>query len=137
MAIDAAEFIINSAVAEEMYEDYDRYEDVAIVNILRPYLNRINLDGIKGELLYIYDKEGFRAIRGRWGKRSDVAKFGIAPDELKMLLEDEGFHMAAEHPADVLAEVDSQYTNALARLKAKSKELFKDMLSAEEMKKMR
>lgn len=29
------------------------------------------------------------------------------------------------------------YTNALARLKAKSKELFKDMLSAEEMKKMR
>ena len=63
MAIDAAEFIINSAVAEEMYEDYDRYEDVAIVNILRPYLNRINLDGIKGELLYRYDKEGFRAIR--------------------------------------------------------------------------
>ena len=120
-----------------MYEDYDRYEDVAIVNILRHYLNRINLDGIKGELLYRYDKEGFRAIRGRWGKRSDVAKFGIAPDELKMLLEDEGFHMAAEHPADVLAEVDSQYTNALARLKAKSKELFKDMLSAEEMKKMR
>ena len=137
VAIDAAEFIINSAVAEEMYEDYDRYEDVAIVNILRPYLNRINLDGIKGELLYIYDKEGFRAIRGRWGKRSDVTKFGIAPDELKLLLEDEGFHMAAEHPADVLAEVDSQYTNALARLKAKSKELFKDMLSAEEMKKLR
>ena len=68
VAIDAAEFIINSAVAEEMYEDYDRYEDVAIVNILRPYLNRINLDGIKGELLYRYDKEGFRAIRGRWGK---------------------------------------------------------------------
>ena len=137
VAIDAAEFIINSAVAEEMYEDYDRYEDVAIVNILRPYLNRINLDGIKGELLYIYDKEGFRAIRGRWGKRRDVAKFGIAPDELKLLLEDEGFHMTAEHPADVLAEVDSQYTNALARLKAKSKELFKDMLSAEERKKLR
>ena len=137
VAIDAAEFIINSAVAEEMYEDYDRYEDVAIVNILRPYLNRINLDGIKGELLYRYDKEGFRAIRGRWGKRSDVAKFGIAPDELKLLLEDEGFRMEAEHPADVLAEVDSQYTNALARLKAKSKELFKDMLSAEEMKKLR
>ena len=68
MAIDAAEFIINSAVAEEMYEDYDRYEDVAIVNILRPYLNRINLDGIKGELLYRYDKEGIRTIRGRWGK---------------------------------------------------------------------
>ena len=64
----AAEFIINSAVAEEMYEDYDRYEDVAIVNILRHYLNRINLDGIKGELLYRYDKEGIRAIRGRWGK---------------------------------------------------------------------
>lgn len=137
VAIDAAEFIINSAVAEEMYEDYDRYEDVAIVNILRPYLNRINLDGIKGELLYIYDKEGFRAIRGRWGKRSDVTKFGIAPDELKLLLEDEGFRMEAEHPADVLAEVDSQYTNALARLKAKSKELFKDMLSAEERKKLR
>lgn len=137
VAIDAAEFIINSAVAEEMYEDYDRYEDVAIVNILRPYLNRINLDGIKGELLYRYDKEGFRAIRGRWGKRSDVTKFGIAPDELKLLLEDEGFRMEAEHPADVLAEVDSQYTNALARLKAKSKELFKDMLSAEEMKKLR
>ena len=137
VAIDAAEFIINSAVAEEMYEDYDRYEDVAIVNILRPYLNRINLDGIKGELLYRYDKEGFRAIRGRWGKRRDVTKFGIAPDELKLLLEDEGFRMEAEHPADVLAEVDSQYTNALARLKAKSKELFKDMLSAEEMKKLR
>ena len=134
IAIDAAEFIINSAVVEEMYEDYSKDEDIAVINILRPYLHRINLDGIKDEIKYRYDKQASR-VYAMWGKRKGT--IGVAPDVLAQELEEYGFRINTDHPADIFAEIDTQYRNALARLKSNSKELLNNIMSSDERKKLR
>lgn len=112
---DIAEFIINSAVVEDIVSDETNSVDVDVVEALRPYLHTMDLSGIKGDIKSYYDTD--KSVYARWGKRKGTR--GVAPDVVAMELEAAGFYIDATHPAEVLFQIDEQYRKAINNLKRK------------------
>ena len=93
--------------------------DTAVVFFLG--LHSINLDSIKGEIKYKYDRDNSAYLL--WGKRR--GEKGIGVDTIPQILEEQGIHIDAINEADIFFEIDAQYRNAVKSLKKKAK----DMLS--------
>ena len=85
------------------------------------FLHSINLDSIKGEIKYKYDRDNSAYLL--WGKRR--GEKGIGVDTIPQILEEQGIHIDAINEADIFFEIDAQYRNAVKSLKKKAK----DMLS--------
>lgn len=126
LALNAAEYIIQSAVVEDALYDpmNDYYRDV--VEMLRPYVRKLNLSGLNGEIKHRYGKDTKR-IYSRWNKRN-----GISPDVAAQELAGLGYQIDATNPADILFEIEDAYQKATKAIDDRAKTLLRDTLSVEE-----
>lgn len=131
VALHIADYIIQNSVLESIYSDDDVQIQSAIdiVDALRPYLHSINLDSLKGEIKYRYDKDNSAYLL--WGKRKGDK--GIGVDTIPQILEEQGIYIDATSEADIFFEIDAQYRNAVKSLKKKAKDMLFESLSKEQV----
>lgn len=133
VALDVAEYIIQNAALENLYEDADNEAYIDTISVLKPYLHRLDLSGIKSEIKYHYDRDNSPYLL--WGKRR--GQEGQAPDVVAMELAEHGFYIDSTNEADIFFEIDSAYRNAVQNLKRKARELLGDSLSKAERAKLK
>lgn len=135
VALHIADYMIQNSVLESIYSDDDVQIQSAIdiVDALRPYLHSINLDSLKGEIKYRYDKDNSAYLL--WGKRKGDK--GIGVDTIPQILEEQGIYIDATSEADIFFEIDAQYRNAVKSLKKKAKDMLFESLSKEQVKELR
>lgn len=135
VALHIADYIIQNSVLESIYSDDDVQIQSAIdiVDALRPYLHSINLDSLKGEIKYRYDKDNSAYLL--WGKRK--GEKGIGVDTIPQILEEQGIYIDAISEADIFFEIDAQYRNAVKSLKKKAKDMLFESLSKEQVNELR
>lgn len=128
VALDTAEYIIREAVVKSIFEDpnVEVYKDT--VATLKPYLHKINLDGIKGDIKHRYDKDNSPYLL--WGKRKGTN--GVGADVIAIELENLGFHIEAVNEADIFFEIHEAYKNAVNELKKSAKTMLDYTLTAKE-----
>lgn len=133
VALDVAEYIIQHSVVESMYENTDTEVYTDTIALLKPYLHKINLDGIKGEIKHRYDRDNSPYLL--WGKRKGDS--GLGADVIAMELDDLGFHIDAINEADIFFQIDEAYRSAVAGLKKEAKSMLDSALNAEERKQLK
>lgn len=133
VALDVAEYIIQHSVVESMYEDTDTEVYTDTIALLKPYLHKINLDGIKGEIKHRYDRDNSPYLL--WGKRKGDS--GLGADVIAMELDELGFHIDAINEADIFFQIDEAYRSAVAGLKKEAKSMLDSALNAEERKRLK
>lgn len=135
VALHIADYIIQNSVLESVYADDDVQVQatIDIIDALRPYLHSINLDSIKGEIKYKYDRDNSAYLL--WGNRR--GEKGIGVDTIPQILEEQGIHIDAINEADIFFEIDAQYRNAVKSLKKKAKDMLSESLSKERVKELR
>ncbi len=133
VALEIADYIINNAVAEDMYESGDSEEDFFVINVLRDYLHKVDLDGIRGEIKHRYDNDN--SPYARWGKRKGTN--GQSPDQIAQELEEVGIRFNHNNAADIFFEMDEMYKKALNNLKSTSKERLKDVIGETDKQELR
>lgn len=131
VAFAVADYIIENAVMQNIYDDVDNDIHIETIEVLKPYLHSVNLDNLKGEISH----KGDNSIYAMWGKRKGEAGYGV--DQIAQELEEQGFVIKATADADILFEIHSAYRNAVSELKKKTKEVLKNSLSDEELHKLR
>ena len=127
--LDIADYIINNAVMEDMYGDANNEADLHIVGVLKNYLHKVDLNGIKGEIKYHYDNDNSPYLI--WGKRTNES--GQAPDQIAQEIAEEGIFIEAVNEADIFFEMDRMYRNATKNLKKTAKEKLADIASKEDL----
>lgn len=133
VALDVAEYIIQHAVVESMYDDTSTEVYMDTIALLKPYLHKINLNGIKGEIKHRYDRDNSPYLL--WGKRKGDS--GLGADVIAMELDDLGFHIDAISEADIFFQIDEAYRSAVAGLKKEAKSMLDSALNAEERKQLK
>lgn len=133
VALDVAEYIIQNAALENLYEDADNEAYIDTISVLKPYLHKLDLSGIKGEIKYRYDRDNSPYLL--WGKRR--GQDGQTPDVVAMELAENGFYIESTNEADIFFEIDSAYRNAVHNLKRKARELLGDSLTKAERAKLK
>lgn len=133
VALDVAEYIIQNAALENLYEDADNEAYIDTISVLKPYLHKLDLSGIKGEIKYRYDRDNSPYLL--WGRRR--GQEGQTPDVVAMELAENGFYIDSTNEADIFFEIDSAYRNAVQNLKRKARELLGDSLSKAERAKLK
>ena len=151
-ALDAAEYIIQNAIAVEYLEVTDDVQlAVQFVDALKPYLHNMNLDFIKGDIKAKFDKDNTPYLM--WAVKKDGDFRGYTADEVAQELEALGFRIDKTSEADIFLEINELYRlakqtitdavptkdtllNALGTKKAKKlkQALAKDILAAQEEK---
>ena len=107
-ALRVADFVIDNAIVETFEQDpnMEYYSDRLAV--LKGYLRKLNLDGIKAEIRNRFGKDTSPYLV--WGKREgDV---GVAPDAIKNELIEQGIIIESSNPADIFFEIYNAYTEA-------------------------
>ena len=121
-------------MAESIYQsDADSEHASYIINTLRPYLRKIDLTSLKGEIAHKYDKD--KSVYARWGKRKGTQGMGV--DSIAQELRDSGIQIDATNDADIFFEIDQMYRDSLAQLKSKTKESLSEVGSEEEISQLR
>lgn len=135
VALHIADYIIQNSVLESIYSDDDIQIQSAIdiVDALRPYLHSINLDSLKGEIKYKYDKDNSAYLL--WGKRKGERGYGA--NQIAQELQERGIFIDAINEAEIFFEIDAQYRNAVKALKKRAKEMLSESLSKEQQKELR
>ena len=128
VALDIAEYILQNAVLENIYEDDSNQAYIDTIQVLKPYLHSINLNGIKGDIKHKYDRDNSPYLL--WGKRKEHG--GKGADVIAMELEEQGFYIDGINEADIFFQIDTAYREAVAALKKQAKELLDSSLSKEE-----
>ncbi len=151
-ALDAAEYIIQNAIAVEYLEVTDDIQfAVQFVDALKPYLHNMNLDFIKGDIKAKFDKDNTPYLM--WAVKKDGDFRGYTADEVAQELEALGFKIDKTNEADIFLEINELYRlakqtitdavptrdtllNALGTEKAKKlkQALAKDIINAQEEK---
>ena len=130
ISLKIADYIIDNAVMENIYQEDENDIHLETIKYLKPYLHKINLDGIKGEIKYRYDNDN--SIYLLWGKRK--GEKGQSANQIAMELAVSGFFIDAENEADIFFEMDRAYREAVRALKKKSDKFLADTLGKEEDK---
>lgn len=128
VALDIAEYILQNSVLENIYEDDSNQIYIDTIQVLKPYLHSINLNGIKGDIKHKYDRDNSPYLL--WGKRKEHG--GKGADVIAMELEEQGFYIDGINEADIFFQIDTAYREAVAALKKQAKELLDSSLSKEE-----
>ena len=132
-ALKFADYIIQHTALADSFDYVEMSPYIEKVNLLKPYLHRLNLDNLKGEIKYHYDKDTSPYLR--WSKRK--GEQGIGVDVMAMELEEEGYILSSKNPADMFFEIDKDYRDAVSTLKQNAKTAVSESFSKEDLKKLR
>lgn len=127
-----AEYILQSSTLEYIHTDLlaeEKSEAMEIISFLKPYLHKINLENLKGEIKHRYDKKQ-KSVYLMWGKRKGEKGLGI--DQIAEELREQGYWLEGENEADLLFSLHEAYRNASQLLKKEAKVYLNETLSKEE-----
>lgn len=113
---DMAEFVVNNATYEDIYEDDTLTEQVRVYETLKEYRGKLNLDYIKDEIKHRFDNKAGGIVL-QWGKQK--GKFSLEIDSVAQELRELGVDISATNPADQLFEIIDLYTEARNAIKNK------------------
>lgn len=129
MARKVADYIIQHTIMENIYSDSVVQANSNTLELLKPYLHKLDLDGIKGDIRYHY---GDNSPYARWGKRKgDV---GIPIDVAAMELEEKGFYIDAINNVDIFLQIDEAYRKAAEGTKRTYKRFATEIIGEKEQK---
>lgn len=126
VALEIADYIIDNAIAEDIYQSDNSSADTFVIDILKDYLHKIDLSGIRSEIKYRYDNDNSPYLI--WGKRKGTQ--GQSPDQIAMELAEMGLHLDSTNEADIFFEIDSLYRKAIRNLKKATKQRLSDILDS-------
>lgn len=107
-ALDAAEYIIQNAIAIEYLEVTEDVQlAVQFVDALKPYLHNMNLDFIKGDIKAKFDKDNTPYLM--WAVKKNSEFRGYTADEVAQELEALGFKIEKTNEADIFLEINELY----------------------------
>jgi hypothetical protein len=122
-AFDIADYIIENGFVEDIVGSEINEEHVYIVETLREYMHKIDLDSIKGEIKYRYDKDNSPYLI--WGKRK--GERGMGADQIAQELQERGIRIEAINEADCFFEIADTYKNSLNQIKKSAKQSMKEL----------
>ena len=107
VALNIADYIIENAVLTDMFDTRDTSYSMEILSGMRKYMHGVNLNGIKSEIQYKFDKKN--SINLVWGAKTG----GISPDVMvQELSENYGMQFEAINEADQFFEMLEKYEAA-------------------------
>jgi hypothetical protein len=132
-ALNVADYVLDHAVVAAFEGNAYTDTQAKTVAALKPYLHKLDLDGIKGEIRNRFGKDTSPYLL--WGKHKDSV--GVAPDAIVAELAELGVIIDAKNPADIFFEIYDAYKKAKDGLEASAASLLKHALSAEERSELR
>lgn len=122
-AFDIADYIIENGFVEDAVGSEINEGHVYIVETLREYMHKIDLDSIKGEIKYRYDKDNSPYLI--WGKRKGERGMGV--DQIAQELQERGIRIEAINEAECFFEIADTYKNSLNQIKKSAKQSMKEL----------
>lgn len=134
IAQNIADFIIENAIYEDIYDDGGISEDALhTYNTIKEYRGKLNLSSIKGEIHHKYDTRPGNAIIMQWGTSKD----GQGVDTVAQELQERGIQIDAINEADIFFEMVDMYNNAKDTLNQKPQKIKSDYFDSGELKTLR
>ncbi len=130
-AIDIADYIIENTYMTDIYAEEQASEAMTTLSALRGLMHRIDLSGIKDDILHKYDRKN--TINLVWGAKVG----GIAPDVAAQELESYGIRLDATNAADQFFEILDLYHEARARVDEARKRSLAEVMSDKELDEIR
>ena len=112
---DMAEFIVNNATYEDIYDNGLTEESLNIYETIKEYRGKLDLSNLKNEIYHRYDTNTGRAIIMQWG----TSKGGQGVDAVAQELQDMGIQIDSVSDADIFFEIVDLYTSARNNVKNK------------------
>lgn len=139
IALDVANFLIENAAAESIYEaDSGEYENaIKTVQDIGSYKKNIDLSGLKGEIKYKYDTKGAAVIFREWNGRN--GNRGLNIGDVVEELRSQGYSISSDiwNDADQFFAIMDLYDSAKSKIKKQSTQYMKELASTEELKKLK
>ena len=132
VSLKIADYIIDNAIMQNIYNTTENELNMETILLLKPYLHKVDLSGIKDEIKNRYDNNSAYLL---WGKRK--GEQGLSADIIAQELEEKGLRIDANNEADIFFEIADAYKNAVDLLKKQKDELFAQSLTEEERKTLR
>ena len=134
IAQNIADFIIENAIYEDIYDDGGISEEALhTYNTIKEYRGKLNLSSIKGEIHHKYDTRPGSAIIMQWGTSKD----GQGVDTVAQELQERGIQIDAINEADIFFEMVDMYNNARDTLNQKPQKIKSDYFDSGELKTLR
>ena len=134
IAQNIADFIIENAIYEDIYDDGGISEEALhTYNTIKEYRGKLNLSSIKGEIHHKYDTRPGNAIIMQWGTSKD----GQGVDTVAQELQERGIQIDAINEADIFFEMVDMYNNARDTLNQKPQKIKSDYFDSGELKSLR
>ena len=127
VALQIADYIINKAVVENAFARDIIESSADTINLLRPYLHRLDLKSIKSEIQHVYGTDNSPYLL--WASKQG----GISPDQVAHELSGYGIEFKQQSPSDIFFEMDTLYRQAVKNAQSKSKKLLSELLSSDEL----
>ncbi len=105
VAEEVAEYVINNAIVESVFDDNLSSMHTETIERLKPYFHRINLDGIKADIRHRYGEDNRPFLL--WGNRE-----GRGADVVAQELAEKGFTFASDNPAEIFMQIHDAYMEA-------------------------
>ena len=129
-AVEMAKVLYQRARVEVLVDDENFHRAEDVVRYLKGFLHRMNLDGLRSEIQYKYDKEAANIFR-LWGSRKTGERFD--PDQIaEEFTSQTGIVIQSDHPADIMMELHERYMAAKQELERQGKFALSEKFAADD-----
>ena len=136
-ALDVANFLIENAAAESIWEDNTEYQIAAqTISDFSDYKKKITIDSIKSEIRHRFDDKS-QGIFNSWGARKDGVKLGIFDAVAE--LQGKGYFTDNNiiNDADMFIDFVERYNHAKRVVENNKKSYMKELASESELKQLK
>jgi hypothetical protein len=130
LAQNIADYIIENAIYEDMYDDGMSEDALFRYNAIKEFRGKLNLSSIKGEIHHKFDTRPGNAIMMQWG----TTKGGQGVDTVAQELQEYGIRIDAINEADIFFEMLDVYNDARDTLNKKAQKIRADYFNSGELK---
>ena len=130
LAQNIADYIIENAIYEDMYDDGMSEDALFRYNAIKEFRGKLNLSSIKGEIHHKFDTRPGNAIMMQWG----TTKGGQGVDTVAQELQEFGIRIDAINEADIFFEMLDIYNDARDTLNKKAQKIRADYFNSGELK---
>lgn len=135
VCLEVADFLLDHAVMESLYEDELIQDKLQKLDILREYTKSMNLSGIKDEIKYRDLKDAY-LIWGITSKSKSQGEKGRTPDVVVQELNERGFNFEETNEADCFRQIYDLHKELIKETKKKHKESLNELASPEKRKEL-
>ena len=130
LAQNIADYIIENAIYEDMYDDGMSEDALFRYNAIKEFRGKLNLSSIKSEIHHKFDTRPGNAIMMQWG----TTKGGQGVDTVAQELQEFGIRIDAINEADIFFEMLDIYNDARDTLNKKAQKIRADYFNSGELK---